>query len=360
MRVLHVIGARPGSGAEHQLRLLLRRLPQDGEVVTLGPPAPVLRAIGAPLRELPTAGDRDFGAIGRLRRVIRDGRFDVVHTHLFRACVQGRAAARLAGMPRLVATEYHADEGSRTAVGVRALYLAGERYGGVTIAASAPVADRLRRWGVPGDRVVLIPKALDPAEFAYDPRLRAAARQRLRIPPGTPVIGAVGRLEPRRRFDSLIRAVAEVPGAILLLVGDGPAQVALQRLAAIEGVSDRVLFAGRVEHAREMLCAMDVFASPGRETSGLAVLEALAAGLPALYAACPPLEEMAAARTPVRDARRLTPHDPESLPRALRTEVLCHDERHGARLPARTLPERYRANRMAADVGELYERVAAS
>ncbi|MFG1991197.1 glycosyltransferase [Actinoplanes sp. NPDC048988] len=360
MRVLHVIGARPGSGAEHQLRLLLGRLPYDGHVLTLGPAPPVLRATGATLHEWPTTRDRDLGAIRRMGRLIREGRFDVVHTHLFRACVQGRVAARLARTPRVVATEYHADEGRRTAAGVRALYLAGERHSGVTVAAAPAVADRLRRWGVPLDRVTVIPKALDAGEYAFDPALRSAARARLRIPPGTPVVGAVGRLEPERRLDTLIRAVAEVPAATLLLVGDGPARVALQLLAGIEGVSDRVLFAGPVEHPREMLCAMDVFASPSRGTFGLAVLEAIAAGLPALYAACPPLEEMTAARTPVEHTRRLTPHDPESLPRALRAEVLCHLERYGARLPPRTLPDRYRANRMAADVNELYERVAAS
>ncbi|MEV4348660.1 glycosyltransferase [Actinoplanes sp. NPDC049596] len=359
MRILHVIGARPGSGAEHQLRLLLGRLPYEGEVVTLGPVPPAVRAAGVTVREFPSTRDRDLGAIRRLRRLIRGGHFDVVHTHLFRACVQGRVAARLARLPHVIATEYHADEGEQTAAGVRALYRAGERHGGGTIAAAPAVADRLRRWGVPLDRVTSIPKALDAAEFAYDPRLRSAARSRLRIPPGTPVIGAVGRLEPRRGFDTLIQAVTEVPEAILLLVGDGPARDALERLAAIEGVSGRVLFAGPVEHAREMLCAMDIFASPGRETFGLAVLEAIAAGLPALYAACAPLEELAAARTPVDDARRLTPHDPESLPRALRAEVLCHFERYGARLPARTLPGRYGADRMADEVGALYERVMA-
>lgn len=361
MRVLHIIGAAAGNGAEHQLRLLVRRLPQHSEVVTLSPPGPAaaaMRAAGTTVHELVTSRDRDLGTVGRLRRLARLGRFDVVHAHLFRACLQGRLAAWLAGVRHVVATQYHLDDDRWMATGVRTLYRAGERHGKVTIAVSAAIAERLRMCRVPDERITVIPKAIDATEFRFDPALRATTRARLRIPPDTPVIGGMGRLEPRKRFDDLIRAVREVPGAVLLLVGDGSSRAALERLAAIEGVADRVRFTGAVDHPREMLCAMDVFASPARETFGLVVLEAIAAGLPALYATCPPLQELADARAAVAGCRRLTPHDPESLPRALRAEVLCVDERHGGRLPARTAGGRYDADKLAASVGQLYERIA--
>jgi glycosyltransferase involved in cell wall biosynthesis len=352
MRVLHVISALAQGGPEHQLRLLVRRLPHESEVVTLSPPgavADVLRAGGTTVHEL---GDRhDLAAVAPLRRLIRHGRFDLVHAHAHRACTPGRFAARLAGVPRVVATEHG------TAGPAGHLYLAGERLGRVTIAASDTVADRLRDWGVPGERIEVIPKAVAAGEFRYDPRLRAAARSRLGIAPGATVVGGVGRLEPGERFDRLIRAVAEAPGATLLLVGDGPSRGALAQLATIEGIADRVLFAGPVGHAREMLCAMDVFASPSENTFGLVVLEAMAAGLPALYARCEPLEERVAR---VEGAQRLTPHDRESLPRALRAELLCVAERHGARLPARTASSRYDADRLACDVDRVYRRTVLS
>ncbi|GAB2614863.1 glycosyl transferase [Paractinoplanes abujensis] len=349
VRVLHVISARAGDGAEHQLRLLIRNLPQESEVVTLSPPGPVLarmRADGTAVHEIASSRDLDPAAIVRLRRLTLRGGFDVVHTHLFRASVQGRLAAWLAGVAQVVATEYHLDEGRRTV-------LAHRGRGRFTIAVSALIAERLRRWGVPGDRVTVIPKALDTGEFGFDAELRDRTRSRLGIAPGTPVIGGLGRLEPRKRFDVLIRAVAEVPGAVLLLVGDGSARRGLERLAAIEGVADRVLFAGPVRHARAMFCAMDVFASPGRETFGLVVLEAIAAGLPALYATCEALADKS-----ISGAERLTPHDPESLPRKLRAEVLCLAERAGGRLAPRSAGDRYDAERMAAEVGDLYERVS--
>ena len=218
MRVLHVITTLAEGGAEHQLRLLVRRLPHDCEVVTLSRPGAVaaaMRADGTTVHELISRGDYDLSAVRRLRRLIRIGHFDLVHTHLYRACVQGRFAARLAGVPRVVATEYHlcegVIEGRRTSAGVRALYLAGERLGRITIAVSQAIAGRLRDWGVPQARIAVIPKGIDTTEFRYDPALRAAARARLGIAPDVPVVGGVGPLEPGKRFDRLIRAIGEVP-----------------------------------------------------------------------------------------------------------------------------------------------------
>ncbi|WP_203799776.1 glycosyltransferase [Actinoplanes couchii] len=349
MRVLHVIGTlEPQAG--HQLRSLVRRLPYDNEVVSLSPGGtppdrvPVHRIIGV--------RDHDTATVRHLRHLMRTGRYDLVHTHLYQANVQGRVAARLAGIPHVVATEHHL--GAVT----RPLYLATERLGQITVAGSAAIADRLRAWGVPQRRITTIPKAIDVAEFRFDPALRAATRARLGVGPGVPLIGGVGRFDPDKRFDLLIRAIAEVPGAVLVLVGDGPARADLERLAVIEGVADRVLFPGAVAHPHDMYCAMDVFASPSQTSFGLAALEAVAAGLPAVYASCVPLAERAAARTPVPGTHRLS-QDRESLPRTLRAELLCLAERDGARLPARSAGARYGTDHLAASVGRVYEQISA-
>jgi len=363
MRVLHVITGLAAGGAEHQLRLLLRRLPHDCEVVTLSNPgtiATAIRADGTKVHELTMTSNHDLSAVRELRRLMRSGRFDLVHTHLYRACVHGRVAARLAGVPRVVATEHSLGdgviEGRRATAGVRALYLASERLGQATIAVSEAVAGRLRAWGVPAARIRVIPNGIDATEFRFDPALRAAARARLGIAADALVIGGVGRLAREKRFDRLIRAVAEIPAVTLLLAGDGAARAELQAVAEQQGVAGRVVFAGAVDHPRELLCAMDVFASPSdQETFGLAVLEAMACGLPVVYAACPPLEE---APVPVgRGAHRLTRYR-ESLPRTLRAELASLSERAGARLPVPAVVGHYDIARLATSVGQLYHQVA--
>ncbi len=157
MRALHIITGLGVGGAEQQLRLLLRHLPVDCDVVTLTNPGPVaegLRADGVRVLHLGMAGNRDVGVLPRLVRVIRSGRYDLVHTHLYRACVYGPAGrADGWGVRAVVATEHSLGdsqmEGRALTQGVRALYLASERLGSATVAVSPTVADRLKRWGCP-------------------------------------------------------------------------------------------------------------------------------------------------------------------------------------------------------------------
>ncbi|MFB7243153.1 glycosyl transferase [Streptomyces populi] len=313
MKALHVITGLGVGGAEQQLRLLLRHLPVPCDVVTLTAPGAVAEGLaddGVRVIHLGMSGNRDLTALPRLVKVIRAGRYDLVHTHLFRACVYGRLAARLAGVRAVVATEHSLGdsqmEGRRLSAGVRGLYLASERLGRTTIAVSPTVAERLRRWGVPGPRIEVVPNGVDLARFRFDPLLRGRTRRRLGLPEDAYVVGGVGRLAPGKRFDVLVHALAGLPrDCRLLLVGGGTEEGPLRRAAHDAGVADRVLFTGErpADDLPSLLGAMDVLASPSPEEAfGLAVVEALAAGLPVLYVSCPAVEDLPpdAARGAVR------------------------------------------------------------
>ncbi|MFF3753011.1 glycosyltransferase [Streptomyces sp. NPDC002018] len=340
MRVLHIITGLGIGGAEQQLRLLLRRLPTESEVVTLTNPGPVAEGIiadGVPVTDLAMTGNKDLGALPRLTRLVKRGRYDLVHTHLYRACLYGRFAARLAGVRTIVATEHSLGavqiEGRPLSTGARSLYLAGERLGTTTVAVSATVARRLERWGVRRDRIHVVPNGIDVGRFAYDESARRAARSRLGLPQDAFVVGGVGRLTPSKRFDTLVQAVAELPGARLLLVGDGPERERLRRLARRQGAAHRVLLHGACEDpppagpARSpsgsdlpsLLAAMDVFVSTSYdEAFGLAVVEALAAGLPVLHVTCPALHDLPAEDAP--GARQIRGSLPELVAELRRFE----------------------------------------
>ncbi|MFG2458193.1 glycosyltransferase [Streptomyces sp. NPDC048523] len=332
MRALHIITGLGVGGAEQQLRLLLRHLPVDCEVVTLTNPGAVadgLTADGVRVTHLGMAGNRDLAALPRLVRLIRRGRYDLVHTHLYRACVYGRLAARLAGVRAVVATEHSLGdsqmEGRRLTSGVRALYLASERLGRSTVAVSPTVADRLKRWGVPAPRIEVVPNGIDLDRFRFDPERRLRTRQRLGLPETAYVVGGIGRLTAAKRFDVLIHALAQLPADYwLLLVGGGPEEHVLRRTAQAAGVADRVLFTGERPSVPDgspgpdlpsLTSAMDVLASAcPEEAFGLAVVEGLAAGLPVRYAACPAVEDLPPHSAPA--ARRVT-GGPDAFARAL-------------------------------------------
>ncbi|MEU8572537.1 glycosyltransferase [Streptomyces asoensis] len=331
MKALHIITGLGVGGAEQQLRLLLRHLPVECEVVTLTNPGAVADGLaedGVRVVHLGMAGNRDLAALPRLVRIIRAGGYDLVHTHLYRACVYGRLAARLAGVRAVVATEHSLGdsqlEGRRLTSGVRALYLASERLGRTTVAVSPTVADRLRGWGVPAPRIEVVPNGIDLTRFRFDPQTRHRTRRRLGLPDDARVVGGVGRLTAGKRFDVAVRALARLPrDHWLVLVGGGPEENLLRRTAHEAGVADRVLFTGERPCVPDgtpgpdlpsLFCAMDVFVSPSpEETFGLAIVEALACGLPVLYASCPAIEQLPAG---VPDARRVT-GGTEDLVRAL-------------------------------------------
>ncbi|MFD5684270.1 glycosyltransferase [Streptomyces bacillaris] len=341
MRALHIITGLGVGGAEQQLRLLLRHLPVECDVVTLTNPGPVadgLRADGVRVVHLGMRGNRDLSAVGRLTRLIRDGRYDLVHTHLYRACVYGRIAARLAGVRAAVATEHSLGraeiEGRPLTRGIRALYLSTERLGAATVAVSSTVAGRLRDWGVPAERIRLVPNGIDADRFRFDPDRRLAVRAALGIPEGAFVVGGVGRLVPGKRFDVAVRAVAALPGVWLLLAGDGPQAPVLRALAARLGAADRIRLLGEcgaegggpVPGVPALLSAVDTFVSTSREESfGLAAVEALAAGLPVLHDACPAIDDLSAAHAP--GATRIA-GSPDELTAVLRQRIqACPDRR---------------------------------
>ncbi|MET7370716.1 glycosyltransferase [Streptomyces sp. NPDC005566] len=349
MKALHVITGLGVGGAEQQLRLLLRHLPVPCDVVTLTNPGPVaegLRADGIRVGHLGMNGNRDLTAVPRLARLIRRGAYDLVHTHLYRACVYGRIAARLAGTTRAtIATEHslgHAEiEGRPLTRGTRALYLRTERLGAATVAVSPTIAGRLLDWGVPAARIHTVPNGIDAARFRFDSGQRRATRALLRIPDDAFVVGGIGRLVPGKRFDVLIRAVAALPGAWLVLAGDGPEAGSLRSLATRLRIDERVRFLGECDSdggtagpgIPAVLSAMDTFVSTSREeTFGLAAVEALAAGLPVVHSACPAIEDLPAGRAPgaTRIGGAGSPSTPADLTHEL-TAVLRHRMESGAR-----------------------------
>lgn len=160
------------------------------------------------------------------------------------------------------------------------------------------VSNWSRRWVTRGARgrcpVELLVSGVSTED--YRPDLNGSAVRERHGLGGDPVCVCVSRLVPRKGQDKLIQAwpqvVAEVPDARLLIVGGGPLERRLRRLAAASPVSERIHVTGGVSWSELPVhyAAGDVFAMPCRtrwagldlEALGVVFLEAAAAGLPVI------------------------------------------------------------------------------
>lgn len=143
------------------------------------------------------------------------------------------------------------------------------------------LVDYFRREGWPEARTHYIPNFVD--DRIED---RAATRAHYGVPDGAAVIAALGRLHENKAFDILIRALADVPRAVLLIAGDGPLRLTLMRMAEELGVGKRVRFLGWQKNSAAVFGAADVIAVPSRhEPLGNVVLEAWAKKRPVVAAA---------------------------------------------------------------------------
>jgi glycosyltransferase involved in cell wall biosynthesis len=169
-----------------------------------------------------------------------------------------------------------------------------------------------------------------------------------------PSIGAVGRVEPQKGFDLLIRALGEVDDATLVIVGEGSERRPLADLARRTGVAERIRWRGWSDDPRSYLGSFDVFALPSRfEGFPLVVLEALLARVAVVAADVGSVAEV------VRDGETgllVPPEDPAALAAAIRR--LLADDALRQRLGAQgrqLVRERFTAVRMTRAYESLYD-----
>jgi glycosyltransferase involved in cell wall biosynthesis len=272
MKVLHVHRIGGIGGSERHLLTLLPALRERGvEVSFLGlddpsrAPDPFYEAMAVPYERLNAPRDLDPTLAWRVRRAAR--RADLVHTHLVHADVYGAFGAR-----RVVSTK-HNDDPFRAGA-FRFVERALARRAARIIAITESLARfQVERVGLPARKVEVIHYGLDDLPQAWgenppDP-----------VSPDTPVLLCVCRLEPQKGVDVAIRALREIPGAQLVVLGEGPQRGELEQLA--RELDLPVYLPGRVPDVAAWLRRADLLVHPVRwEGFGLALLEAMLASLP--------------------------------------------------------------------------------
>jgi glycosyltransferase involved in cell wall biosynthesis len=338
VKVLHVHRIGGIGGSERHLLTLLPALAERGvDVSFLGlddpsrAPDPFYDALRVPYERLPAPRDIDPRLALRMRRFVR--RADLVHTHLVHADVYGAFGAR-----RLVSTKHNDDPFRAGAFRFveRALTLRAARVIAIT---QALARFQVERVGLPAEKIEVIHYGLDdvPAPWGTNPPDP--------VPRGARVLLCVCRLERQKGVDVAIHALADFPGAHLVVLGEGPQRAELERLA-----NERVHLLGRVPDVAAWLRRADVFVHPVRwEGFGLAVLEAMLASVPVVATNVSSLPEL------VGDAGVLVPPDDPAALAAAVNRVLATPEDYGARGLARARGE-FSVAKMAERTLRVYEK----
>ncbi len=283
----------PGGVAEHVAGSAAALAERGHEVTVLAPGPPLAedgpevvrvgRRVPIPWKGASAGVTLGSGLLRRLRALLMPGRFDVVHVHEPLTPLLPAAAVWLAfgnGVP--VAATFHAGAESDLPYRLlrRPLGRVMARIEG-RIAVSEVARDLIERY-FPGEYAI-IPNGVDVSRFRPTPR------------PGTATILFVGRLDPRKGVDVLVRAMpgvrARVPEARLLLVGDGPERRRLEQLAARLAPGAVVFAAGDTpnEALPAWYARADVacFPSTHNESFGIVLLEAMASGRPVVASDTP-------------------------------------------------------------------------
>lgn len=350
MRVLHVIQELRVGGAERAVVSLARGARAAGHAVALAAaPGPVADELGGERFSLPILRRRPWLlplAGLALRRALRAWRPDVVHCHNPGMAVV-TALATLRRRPPALVSVHGVPEEDWPAAG-RALRLAGLP----AVACGPGVAAAMEEAGYPP--VGTIPNAVGPPP---EPADRSALEHEWDLAPGQPLLVSVGRLVAQKNHALAVRALANVPGAALVLVGEGPLAAEMRREAEAVGVADRLVLAGLRPDARAVVGAADAVVLPSVwEGLPLVALEALAAGTPIVATAVRGLRELL---TDGVDALLVPPGDADALASALRRVLedgeLARRLREGARRTAAAHSEEAMVEAYLA----LYDRLAA-
>jgi glycosyltransferase involved in cell wall biosynthesis len=213
---------------------------------------------------------------------------DVVHVHLPHDHVLARIA--LARKPKAIYRSFHHSGHLRHDPFHRLLY---RGVAGAGIAHSEMLGCVRRFSTLAAAPVEVLPVALEECFLAEQPR--NARRAALGIPTDAVVAGTIGKLDRGRGHDLFIRAVGATPRVWGMIIGKGPSEPALRRLAHAVGVEDRLVFTGYVEGGLEQFYAsMDLFVFPaaGSDHAHRAIAEASACGVPTLAADLPGVRDL--------------------------------------------------------------------
>ena len=226
-----------------------------------------------------------------LKKILKNGNYKIVHSHINTLSVFSLFAAKCAGVPVRIAHSHSTTNKKEFKKNIMKQIL--RPFSKLFATDYMCCSELAGRWlfgnkEYDKGKVYLLNNAIDVDKFKFDENIRNAKRQELNIDDNTLVIGHVGRFVEQKNHRFLIDVFNEVhkqkSNSVLLLVGQGPLMHEIKEKVKKLGLENYVLFLGQRNDTNELYQAMDLFVLPSLY-EGLPVvgIEAQASGLLCLF-----------------------------------------------------------------------------
>jgi glycosyltransferase involved in cell wall biosynthesis len=325
--------------------------------------APEVRVVLIPHLQRAVHPWKDWLALWEIYRVCRRERFTIVHTHISKAGVLGRLAARLAGVPIIIHTVHTISFQASQSGLVNRLYLWLERL-------CAPITQRFlvvsqlntvkhlaAHIGKP-EQYRLVYSGVDVERLQPLRCGPEQARANLGMAAGQRLVLWIGRLAYQKDPLTFVRAATTLcramPNVRCVMVGDGPLRAEVEALIAVEGMQQRIILAGTRDDVPELLSAASLLGHSSRfEGMGRVISEAMLLGVPVVGSAVDGVVE--AIESGVRGGLLVPPEQPEQLAQAMQRLLEDHAlAGHLAEAGRRWAWERFDAREMVKHIEAVY------
>lgn len=324
MKILFLTTGLGMGGAEKVVISLADALAGKGHEVCIAylTRAAVVLPVSASIRiiNLGMASKLDVvGAFFRLRRLIRDFRPDVLHSHMFHANIVARLIKLVIPVRRLISTAHSSNEGG--ALRMMVYRLTDSLANLSTNVSDEAVEAFIKAKAVRRGRMIAVHNGIAIHSFEFNASARACIRQALLVGDRCQLILAVGRLHDSKDYPNLFHALALLPvndfNYQLVIAGDGPLMGHLGALVVQLGIAERVRFLGMRNDVADLMSAADIFVlSSAWEGFPIVLMEAMANQRVLVATDCGGIREA------IGDAGYLVkPKDSKALAQALQTAL---------------------------------------
>jgi glycosyltransferase involved in cell wall biosynthesis len=310
-RVLHLINWLTTGGIERWILQMIEEMDRSRYELDVlckgsstGPLAHIAEENGARVWHVPMDWTHVRFA-SRLRKLIRDEGYDIVHNHLTVYAGLPTLVSKSLGVPPIVS--FHNMAHKSSVVSNPLLLKARSLYGDVSIPLAVRLADVVtgcsedvvrfheEKYHIPSEKSRVVYYGVDIPPAMSDSE-RAEFRRELGVPADAPLLLNVGRLAPQKNHAGLLKMMKQLltthPTARLLLVGGGILKDEIEAQIRELGLEERVHLLGVRQDVERIMSVSDIFVLPSIwEGFGLVAIEASAAGIPVVGSDVPGLRE---------------------------------------------------------------------